>query len=218
MKILKIAFPFLALLPALALTSCPPAASTGPVTLFSETFENAYDIAWDTSSALYTWSFPPLAGLTGGNPSGSGSYAFSQFNTNANGDLYTNSLKYFFTTDISPTYVRFYMRAAQTDKEGGYVALWGPNPYVAATWFFFGNNGQFYARGSVVGAYAADTWYKIELKNIDYTNHTYDVYLDDALVISGQTINAAADAFGAIALYNIDAGSQFYYDDILIQQ
>ena len=75
-----------------------------------------------------------------------------------------------------------------------------------------------YAQGSVLSLYNADTWYKIELKNIDYTNHTYDVYVDDAPAITGQTINNNADAFGAIALYNIDAGSQFYYDDILIQQ
>jgi hypothetical protein len=198
------------------LTSCPP-GDTGPVILFSERFENGYDNTWTTTSALYTWSFQALAGLTGGNPSSSGSYAYSQANTDANVDLFNDSRKYFFS-DITPSYVRFYVRAGQTDKEGGYVSFWGPNPWPGVVWFHFQGNGVMYANNQPLGAYTANTWYKIEFRNIDFTTDTYDVYVDDVLAIDDRAMNGAVDAFGALAIYNIDAVSQFYYDDILIQE
>jgi hypothetical protein len=121
-------------------------------------------------------------------------------------------------SDITPSYVRFYVRAGQTDKDGGYVSFWGPDPWPGVVWFHFQDNGVMYANNQFLGAYTANTWYKIEFRNINFTTDTYDVYVDDVLAIDDRAMNGAVDAFGAVAIYNIDAGSQFYYDDILIQE
>lgn len=186
--------------------------------LFYESFENKYDNTWNISS-LYTLSFDQLSGLTDGNPSDDGSYAFNQYNTDANpGDLFNNS-NYITLSNITPKYARYYVRAGQTDKIGGYVAFWGPDPYPACVWVYMNNAPYFLANSQLVmnqGAYTANTWYKVELKDINFTDDTYDLYIDDTLVLENRAINGDATAFGAIALYNSDADSQFYYDDILI--
>ena len=41
---------------------------------------------------------------------------------------------------------------------------------------------------------------------------------NDTIEISGEAMNGTPAGFGAIVIYNWDADSQFYYDDILIQK
>ena len=76
----------------------------------------------------------------------------------------------------------------------------------------------FDANGSLLtaaGTYSADTWYRVEIEDIDYTANTYDVYIDGTLVLENKLVIGGITAFGGISLYNTDDG-QFFYDDILI--
>lgn len=185
--------------------------------LFYEGFENTYDESW-TTSAFYTLSFDTLSGLSGGSPADGSLYALRQSSASVNSDFWNNAQKVLFGTDITPTYVSFTIRAAQTGSTGGYIMLLGPDPWPGKLNLYMTNTAYFNANGSFVlnqGTYDADTWYKVEIKDIDYVNDTYDVYIDGDLDLENKLVTSGITAFGGISLYNVDAG-EFYYDEIIM--
>ena len=189
-----------------------------PEILFSETFENGYDNTWDIGTH-HTVTFPLLTSLTGGMPSASGTYACSLYNVNTVTDPLAQAV-HCDLVSMSPQFIRFYVRAGQTGHLGAYIVFWEagspgtPGIYVsiAGNDYFFANSTQVTAQGAIT----ANTWYKVELRRISFTDHTYDLYIDDVLVCPGQGFSATTNALSAVELYNWDADTQFYFDDILV--
>jgi hypothetical protein len=76
--------------------------------------------------------------------------------------------------------------------DGGAVAFWGPNPYPGAIVINFQFNGIMAVNGGVLGTYAADTWYKIGLKDFKFStteNNTFDIYVDDTLIYDDRVMS-----------------------------
>lgn len=63
---------------------------------------------------------------------------------------------------------------------------------------------------------STDTWYHIELKNIDWTNHIFDIYIDGTLVSTASPFRSATqNNVSTVHLYNYDGGTGVW-DDIKI--
>ena len=64
----------------------------------------------------------------------------------------------------------------------------------------------------------ADTWYHVEIRNINWVVGTYDIYIDDDLVKSSTPMYAQGSANG-IVRFHTDAGTgEFWIDDIFYEE
>jgi SprB repeat/Secretion system C-terminal sorting domain len=63
----------------------------------------------------------------------------------------------------------------------------------------------------------ANTWYHVELLNVNYTAHTYDLYINGVLMQSNYAFRSlTTSSISQIHLYNFDPGSNGYYDEIIV--
>lgn len=60
-----------------------------------------------------------------------------------------------------------------------------------------------------------DTWYKVDLRNFDWTAKTFDVYINDVLEAENFAFRTASEKVNEIHLYNLKNTSAFY-DEIFI--
>ncbi len=66
-------------------------------------------------------------------------------------------------------------------------------------------------------ATTANTWYHVELLNVNYTTHTYDLYINGVLMQSNYPFRSLTSSnVSQIHLYNFDPGSNGYYDEIIV--
>lgn len=64
-----------------------------------------------------------------------------------------------------------------------------------------------------------NTWYTVELKNVDYSAHTFDIYLDGVLQQTGFPFRGPTIGdMDRIHLYNFNGGSIGFWDDIKVCQ
>jgi hypothetical protein len=129
-----------------------------------------------------------------------------------------------------PKYVsyRLYVPAAVRDMSLGFLVLDNAaiNTYaydaLAAAWIYNG-----YARGGNSNAASQNPdkvgkWVRIELRNIDWTTRTLDLYVDCQRVTEGIPLPAGfGDNVDRLNLFNAtlepDANTVAWYDDILIK-
>lgn len=63
----------------------------------------------------------------------------------------------------------------------------------------------------------ANTWYHVELMNINFTTKTFDLYINSVLVQSGYAFRSTGStSVDQIHLYNYDTGSTGYYDEVIV--
>lgn len=90
-------------------------------------------------------------------------------------------------THFQPSYIRWYVKSGEVEySSSGYVVI-GPQfnngmnslvlSYISSNKIWFAQDGV----SSYTLPVQNDTWYKIELRNIDWTNRNYDLYIDDDL-------------------------------------
>jgi chitodextrinase len=119
-----------------------------------------------------------------------------------------------------PSRVQIYVRPSYTNQEGGIVALTG-DYYIGVS--YFGSDGDIYIiepEGSTsIQSYSADTWYKIEFRNIDWTNKEYDFYVNDSLRMTNASFTStSATGMSELRMQNWDSGSEFGFDEIVIEE
>ena len=124
----------------------------------------------------------------------------------------------------SPGYVSFWVRPGADDAASSYVVL--TDVYFIWlfdwAWFFANDNGRFYINADVGGnqtfEYAPETWYHVELRNINWSTHSFDYYVDDALIQAAVPMRNPDYCYGLVyaIIYNYSAGVDAWWDDIKV--
>ena len=119
----------------------------------------------------------------------------------------------------TPEYISWYMKSTSTSDYGGFIVV-GDNPTGSLDGIIYiqmSSSGQFYHNSGSVGSYNANQWYFIELKNIDFTAKSYDLYIDNILITSSAAFrNTTLTAVNEIHYYNWSSSDNSYLDDIQI--
>jgi hypothetical protein len=71
------------------------------------------------------------------------------------------------------------------------------------------------ARGNV--AYSSGSWNHIELRNINFTNYSYDFYVNGTLAAAGVSFYYPAPNMKYFDIYLYDANAVVYWDEILVK-
>ena len=185
----------------------PPAALP-----FYDGFEDGSLAKWDNGAT------PGLRETTTDNP-GVGTTSLHLKNTGA--DSHRNGVTRTFPSGSKPRHISFWIRTGSTTSHSGYFVLRDSYFFDDIIWFFAEGNGRFYVNNDVGGdssyAYQAQTWYRVEFRNLDWTTGRFDYHVNGALVKAAVPFRSyyrgQADS---VNLYNFSAQSESWFDDIRI--
>lgn len=189
-------------LAALTYSQCTP--------VFSDDFESGGLTSWTNGSGNYTRSvttFNPNAGtycleLVGG----SGSHRDGVYVT---------------VPAATPSYISWYGKSSSVSQSDGYVVVGDNNinSNNGIAFAFFRDNGNitFYDGTTILSVpYIANQWYLFEMKNIDWTNKTFDVYVGGNLIQANYPFRSTTTtAITQLHCYNFTS-STAWWDDIVI--
>jgi len=179
---------------------------------FNDGFESGNINSWHDDGGTYSRE------VTTENPA-AGTYCFTQ--TGGTNSSHFNGISH--TLPASrPGYISFYVKASTTTAASSYFVIGDENTTSNNGIIFFRfrddgtlgvHDGSSFRSG---GAYASDTWYRIEFKNINWTTKTYDFYVNGALKVSAIPFRSqATTSVMELYLYNYN-NSQAWYDNISI--
>ncbi|MGM0480075.1 MAG: T9SS type A sorting domain-containing protein [Bacteroidota bacterium] len=193
----------------------PLILSFGLILSTNNTFAQCASFFDDFESGSYTptWSVGP--GLTSTSVTNS-NVAEGTYSVTGTGGT-NNHLDGFSTTvsNLTPSEISYYMYTEGTTSSINYTVM-GENPSAQDCIFFNywkGSDGNIRFVSSIDYDYAAspDTWYFIELKNIDWTNKTFDIYIDGALQTTGFPFrDNNQNSINEIHLYNWGSGTGYW--------
>jgi len=123
----------------------------------------------------------------------------------------------------STSRIVYYVRSGATTNADGCFAINATDGKTAIL-LCLENDGTFIVFNSdnannftTFGSYSANTWYKVEFREINWSAKTYDLYIDDNLIQSGITFyNTGATNVRYINLFNYNTGSQAWWDEIML--
>lgn len=178
---------------------------------FTDGFESGTSTAWTTEAGSYTRTV-----ITGSAPVGT--YHFEQTGGSSS---HLNGVSASFT-NAQPTEISWHVKTSNPSNASGYVVI-GENGFTSASncvCFFYFTQGNIcvYVNGSTQynQVAVANQWYNIELRNINYTAKTYDLYVDNILVSSGFPFrNTSLNGVGAVHLYNFQTATAGW-DDVIV--
>jgi len=188
---------------------------TGPVMptdyLLKDGFENGFADWIDVSTGGYTYMGTTTSTADVGVKSlqltgGGGHYTGLQLNT------YT----------AKPTYISFRINCptVANGEAVGYVVLQSSNGQKSVWFYCLGTAGGTTlstntATGPVI---TGGTWNKVDVRNIDYATQTYDLYVNETLVLpSPASFWGSAIDVSTIDIYNWTAGYTTYYDQFVFK-
>jgi len=120
--------------------------------------------------------------------------------------------------DLRPHYVHLRSRVTDTETASGYMALRDAAGHDFETLYF--SHGLLRSFNSRVQPAASDeTWYEIELVNIDWDRGVYDLCVDGELVLPDVTWNRSRDDTGVarLSLYNESEDVDLWIDDVVVK-
>ncbi len=140
---------------------------------------------------------------------GLGSVSLEQTGTNGMSEALQSPAK------GSPRHVSFYTRVSATDVSAGYMEL-RSGGFPTLLWSIqpsgMGLEGDSQLRTE--RPFEADTWYHVELRNIDWTARTADLYVDSQLISLAVKNLANFPSFDEILLYSTSSGSKVWWDNL----
>ena len=84
----------------------------------------------------------------------------------------------------------------------------------------FTDDGNITVGGNDVSTWSANTTYLVEIKNIDYSNDTYDLAVDGSIIASDVSFSNSASGIDTLSIRNITANSNqsrnLYIDDVQV--
>lgn len=193
-----------------------------PVVIFQDDFESEFS-GWngwpDVSTFLSYYNSGNMWWSGGANGSDScfrldggyinsiseGVYAYKWLN-GATGESY------------QPSSIQVYVKSSYTYEEGGEI-LGGGDGY--SFWIYFSNNGNIYLYGTggsvYIQSYSTNTWYRLQMKNINWSTRTYDFYVNGVLQESAMPFaSSGTTGINHIRLWNDEPGADFYFDEFFI--
>lgn len=197
---------------ALLLVTLAYNLSFGQCTHFYDGFESgSYSPTWNVGTAL-TSSDVSTSNVA------QGSYSLT-----GTGGTSSSHLTGFSTSipAVSPTEVSWYMYTNTTTSSVSYTVM-GDNAVNATNCVFFsywrGSSSEIRFVSSTNMEYSAtpNTWYFIELKNIDWTAKTFDIHINGNLISTAFPFRSTSqNEITQIHLYNYDNNTG-YWDDVTI--
>jgi hypothetical protein len=118
---------------------------------------------------------------------------------------------------VSPATISWWARAAQVNAMSTVLALHATTStttYLAI--HTFDSNGQMMLQcaTTITQPYAANTWYHVELRNINWTSRKFDYYVDGVASGIGLSFASTGSSLSRIDLWNPSNGATGYWDEI----
>ena len=177
---------------------------------FSESFWDRDQ--WGTSTGSYTKSIDTTTYATKGN------YGFSSNATslsmNGGDGTHGKGIFYDFSSAVSPIYISFWIRN-DVVSDSGYTAF--SKGSTALMRVNFTTAGEISVNGSNFSGYSSRVWHHIELKNIDWTANTFDIFIGEVSKGTGIAFLNSAASLDIIDLYNI-TDTKAWWDEIILSQ
>jgi hypothetical protein len=193
---------------------CPNTCHSGAChdNLFFEDFEDQDFTDWIINSGSYTRQ------IVAGGADGS-SYSLSLTGGNSTRhDGVTRVL-----ADLQPSQIRYWVRTSTTDVDAGQFAVGTASDPGALFYCFADSTGSYLLINHTTGetwyggAYSANTWHRIEIRNIDWSAKTLDFWTDGVEYATGVPFrNAAISSVNQMSLFNYNS-AQAWWDEILWQ-
>ncbi|MGB1019443.1 MAG: hypothetical protein ACPGVH_10225, partial [Chitinophagales bacterium] len=180
-------------------------SAVNSATGFFDGFESGNFATWTNNSGTYSKQV-----VNFGAASGNYALAFTNGSTNHTDGISKN------VGILNPDYISFKIKSDVNNQYGSFTSI---QDNLGRELFFgyMSNGGTFYINSSSSINYAANVWYNFELKNIDYTSKTYDLYINDVLVNANMSFrNVSATNVSEIFLYTWSNTTTCYFDDIQI--
>ncbi len=176
--------------------------------ILHEDFEAGNFNNWTLGGGSYTRQ------VTTSNPGG-GNYSFQQIG----GGGHLGGVSQDFPSS-QPAYVSFKVKPGSTTLADAYFLLGDVNSFGNGIAFFYaredGLMGLYISASSnSMIPYAANTWYHIEYRNINFSTKTFDFYVDGQLQYQGFPFRTNSNQVNRVYLYNYH-NSTATYDDIII--
>ena len=177
--------------------TCVEGACKAP--LFADDFEDGNYDGWLKGSSQYTRTVTNATAAAGTN------YSLMQQGT---GDGLSRD-----AGGIRPTHISWWVRTNRVAAYTGMVEIWPTEGTPEQISFSSSGLTNF---TSTVSA-QANTWYHVEMRAINWTTHTYDFYVNDALVAANTKMyNQTASSVRSIALYN-NGNATSYWDEVRME-
>lgn len=178
---------------------------------FFDGFESgSYTPTWSAGTGSMTYS------VTTTSPA-AGNYCL---NINGSGGHFTGLVANW--TPAQPDNVGWWVKATTNSSTGAYFVIGdastSSNNGIAWVYLSSAGNIRFYASGSanINVPFSANTWYHIEMRNINWVAKTYDIYINGTLQTSNFPFRSTASTnMSQVHLYNLSALNS-YYDNISI--
>jgi hypothetical protein len=118
---------------------------------------------------------------------------------------------------VQPKYIGFHIRSGSATSADAY-AVFRNSSGLEVIWFLADSNGRLYVNGDQSYPYAAETWYHIEFKNVDFNSKTFDYYVNGELIRSGISFRNASSVkdLYRLDICNYTYSSQAWWDEIWI--
>ncbi len=147
-------------------------------------------------------------------PETAASFATSLRITHQGADGASNALRFPLDVFSVPHDLVYFARSSSPATDGNLALLAGASPAVE-----LGFEPESVGANRAGGARAAveaesDTWYRIELRDIDWTRGTFDLYVDGVPVGLALALPEAAREVDELRLYSVSAGSTAYFDAV----
>ncbi len=178
------------------------------VQLFNQGFESGtFALPW-VAGAGYTNTIPSVSA-----PSGT-------FNLMASGTSGFYVGNYATFTSGQPIYMSWWMRTDVTNAANGYVVVGDANIVsdngVVFCYFNATSGLRFFNTTGYNHPITANTWYHVEARNMNWTTRTMDIYINNALILTGWAFRSpTATAVDRVHLFNLSA-SNAEYDEFII--
>ncbi|MCB9273927.1 MAG: hypothetical protein H6564_07790 [Lewinellaceae bacterium] len=123
-----------------------------------------------------------------------------------------------------PAEMSWWVQPKSGDYAGAYVVIGDENTpsNFGILWFYYyyyQNGFRFYANGSndILIPASINNWYFVEIRDIDWTNKNFDIYINGNLIQSNFPFRSqASTSVSRVYLYNLSSISTAKYDDINI--
>ena len=185
-------------------------ASTLP---FKEDFEDGNLSDWTAVLSVYATSFS--AGTGANNTSRS-----LRLTKTEDTGFCCDGFQRTFSAGITPTRLSFWIRSDATGTDAGYLRISGStdaNQWLAYVSFY--ESGIYLISGqSFTVTYTPGRFYQIEFRNIDWTAHNFDYWVDGAQVALDVPMREAVASMKRLDLYGRTANESAYIDEIEMTQ
>ena len=183
-------------------------AGTCQTAMFKEDFEDGNFDGWQVGATTYTRSVTTSTAAAGTTHS----LVQTGGGTNQTGLYYT-------FPNLKPTHVGWWVMQTVTTMNGSYFVLSSGSSSNYVAWVYLRDSGniRIYDTDSQIAetSYLANTWYHIEMRNINWTTQVFDFYVNNVLVSAAFPFRSStAVDITRLDIYNFGTGTA-YWDEIV---